>query len=308
MPAVEIRSLTKSYGRSRARGVVDVDLVVAAGQVLGLVGANGAGKTTLMRTLLDFVRPTTGSALVLGLDSRRSSVEVRRRTTYLPGELVFPARLTGRALVARYLSARSGMDEARVGRLAADLDVDLSRAVGELSKGNKQKLGLLLAFAPRADLLVLDEPTSGLDPLLQRQFAGLVAEAVGEGAAVLLSTHIMAEVEQVADAVALMREGRVVTVEPLVSILAAGLRRGRVRTRERADVPALAAELRTTAGVGDVEVSDDPGEAAAVVSFSLRGEVDPLIATLARHRLAAFDLGHADLEDAFFRATGGVGA
>ncbi|MEO6205484.1 MAG: ABC transporter ATP-binding protein, partial [Mycobacteriales bacterium] len=154
---------------------VDVDLTVERGQVMGLVGANGAGKTTLMRTLLDFVRPTSGSLRAFGHDSVKDAVAVRRLSAYLPGELLVPPRLTGYQALERFSFARRPrLDRARVATLAQRLDLDLSRRFGDLSKGNKQKVGLVLAFAPRVDLLVLDEPTSGLDPLVQREFGVLL--------------------------------------------------------------------------------------------------------------------------------------
>ncbi len=301
-PVVEARALTTSYGRARIRGIVEVDLVVEAGRVMGLVGANGAGKTTLMRTMLDLIHPDSGSLRLHGLDSRAASVAIRRRTTYLPGELVLPPRLTGRGVVERYLAARRDVGVDRVTALARDLDLDLDRAVGGLSKGNRQKLGLLLAFAPDADLLVLDEPTSGLDPFLQRRFAELVAHATSRGAAVLLSSHVMAEVEQVADSVALMREGRVVTVEPLAALLASGIRRGRARPSDPDGAATLAHALRTTPGVAEVVV--EGSDTAPLVTFAVHGDVNPMLAVLAHHRLDTFDLVHVDLEDAFFRAEG----
>jgi ABC-2 type transport system ATP-binding protein len=301
MPAVRAQALTKSYGRTRARGIIDVDLTLAPGQVLGLVGANGAGKTTLMRTMLDFIRPTGGSVQLLGLDSRSGSVAIRHRTTYLPGELVFPARLNGLDVVGRYLSERGDLDLQRVKDLAADFELDLDRPVGDLSKGNRQKLGLLLAFAPSADLLILDEPTSGLDPLLQRQFAALVADATDRGAAVLLSSHVMAEVEQVAGSVALMRDGKIVTIDTLAAILARGVRRGQARPRTRDAAAMLEADLRRTAGISDVSL-DAGTDGHPVVRFALAGDVNPMLAILSRHELDGFDLGHADLEDAFFHA------
>jgi ABC-2 type transport system ATP-binding protein len=299
--AVEAQSLTKSYGRARTRGIVEVDLIIDRGDVLGLVGANGAGKTTLMRTMLDFIRPTSGTLRLLGMDSAAEAVQIRRRVTYLPGELVFPARLTGRQVVGRYLAARPEVGAARITQVASDLDVDLSRPVGDLSRGNKQKIGLLLAFAPRADLLVLDEPTSGLDPLLQRQFASMVRQVAADGAAVLLSSHVMSEVEQVARRVALMREGRLFAVETLSEVIAKGRRRGRARPRDPATAPALAQDLRRTSGVSDVEVADG-GQDEGLVTFAVTGDVNPLLATVSRHLLASFDLAHADLEDAFFGA------
>ena len=315
-PAVRAERLTKSYGRHHARGVVDVDLTVARGEVLGLVGANGAGKTTLMRTMLDFIRPTAGSLRLFGLDSVADSVAVRRRVAYLPGELGFPARLTGHQTVARFGGARRDVTAARVAALATALDLDLDRRVGDLSKGNKQKLGLLLAFAPRAELLVLDEPTSGLDPLMQRQFAAMVREAVGDGAAVLLSSHVMSEVEQIAARVALMRDGRVVTVQSLAQVMAHGRRRGRARPRDPLATPVLVAALRATAGVSEVTVaaptpgSVEPGSAEeeGMVTFACTGDPSPLVATLATVPLASLDLGHADLEDAFFFGVGAPGA
>jgi len=301
--AVEVRRLTKSYGS--ARGIVDVDLTVGRGQVMGLVGANGAGKTTLMRTLLDFIRPTTGAASVLGHDSRSESVAVRRRTTYLPGELVLPPRLTGHGAVHRFALARPDLDPARVSALADRLELDLSRRVGDLSKGNRQKIGLVLAFAPSADLLVLDEPTSGLDPLLQREFAALVSEAVRDGATVLLSSHVMAEVEQIASHVALMCDGRVVTVDAITAITAAARRRARAVPRTATQLAGLSAALGATPGVTDVHVD------GGAVAFSCTGDMDAAIKALAGFPLLSLDVTHADLEDAFFSqydgpdATGG---
>ena len=290
--AVEARGLTTSYGS--ARGIVEVDLAVERGQVMGLVGANGAGKTTLMRTLLDFIRPAAGSVSVLGHDTRHESVAVRRRTTYLPGELVLPPRLTGRDAIHRFTLARAGLKPDRVTTLCDRLELDLSRRVGDLSKGNRQKIGLVLAFAPAADLLILDEPTSGLDPLLQREFAALVTEAVQGGATVLLSSHVMAEVEQVASHVALMRAGRVVTVDSIAAIAAAARRRGRAVPRAASQLGALRAALEVTPGITDVR-----GDAGAV-TFSCTGDMDAAIKSLAGFPLVSLDVTHADLEDAFF--------
>jgi ABC-2 type transport system ATP-binding protein len=294
-PAIEARSLTKSYGR--VCGVVEVDLRVERGQVLGLVGANGAGKTTLMRTLLDFIRPTSGSIRALGYDSVRDSVAVRQRVAYLPGELVVPPRLTGQQALERFSFARRPrLEPARVSALAQRLDVDLSRRFGDLSKGNKQKVGLVLAFAPKVELMVLDEPTSGLDPLLQREFGLLLKEVVAEGVAVLLSSHVMSEVEQVATRVALMREGRVAVVDDLSSITAVARRRGRVVPTSSEDLEPLQTALRRTQGVTDVTTD------AAAVRFACAGDMDAVLKTLSGFTVRALDVTHADLEDAFFSA------
>jgi ABC-2 type transport system ATP-binding protein len=295
--ALEARALTTSYGARR--GIVEVDLQVAAGEVVGLVGANGAGKTTFMRTILDFLRPTSGAVRVFGLDSVKDSVEVRRRAAYLPGELVFPPRLRGQDVLRRYTAARKAVDPVRVRALTDRLDLDMSRRVQDLSKGNKQKLGLVLAFTPDVDLLVLDEPTSGLDPLLQREFASLVAETSSAGATVLLSSHVMAEVEQIATRVALLREGRVAAVDELSAVRAQSRRRGRARPVDPADAQAVAGALRRTPRVSDVIVDGD------TVAFACAGEMDAVLKTLATFRIAGLDIAHADLEDAFFSAYDG---
>jgi ABC-2 type transport system ATP-binding protein len=288
------RALTKSYGKSR--GIVDVDLRVKPGEVVGLVGANGAGKTTFMRTMLDFIRPTSGAIAVFGLDSVRDSVAIRRRTTYLPGELLLPHRLSGEEVFSRFTFARPGVEPAVTRRLAERLGLDLTRRVAELSKGNKQKLGLLLAFAPPADLLVLDEPTSGLDPLLQRAVAELIAERASDGATVLLSSHVMSEVEHLASRVALLRAGRVAVVDDMDAIRARSRRHGQVRPRQGADVQPVADALSQTLRVRDVRVEH------GVVSFTCTGDVDAVIKTLARFALSSVDIAQAELEDAFFSA------
>lgn len=293
-PVLEARRLTTCYGRHI--GILDVDLTVLPGEVMGLVGANGAGKTTLIRTVLDFVRPTRGQAQVFGLDSVRDSVEVRRRTSYLPGDLALPPRLTGHEVLARFTSARVRPAPSRVKDLADRFSLDLGRRIEDLSKGNKQKVAIVLAFAPRVDLLVLDEPTSGLDPLLQREFAALVAETVGQGATVLLSSHVMSEVEQIATRVALLREGRLATVDTMDALRSQSRRRGSARPVQQRDVAALASALGGCQRVEDVEIVGD------AVVFSCSGEIDDVVKVLAEFPIAELDLAHAELEDAFFSA------
>lgn len=292
--AIDARALTTSYGSRR--GIVDVDLTVAPGEVVGLVGANGAGKTTFLRTMLDFIRPTSGTVSVFGLDSVQDSVALRRRTAYLPGDLVLPPRLLAAEAFRRYTAARRPIDPGRVRVLADRLNLDLLRRVEDLSKGNRQKIGLLLAFAPRADVLILDEPTSGLDPLLQREFVTLVRAAVQDGVAVLLSSHVMSEVEQVAHRVALMREGRVTAVDDLAAIHARSRRRGRVRPVDAGDLLRLVEALKCVPGVSDVGAED------GVVTFACAGGMDALVKTLAGFGVAGLDVAHTDLDDAFFSA------
>lgn len=292
MPAIEVRGLTKSYGRHR--GLVDIDLEVAAGEVLGLVGANGAGKTTFMRTLLDFIRPTSGSVAVFGFDSAKRSVEVRRRTTYLPGDLVLPRHSAGHEVFRRFSFARPDVDQRPVRRLADRLDLDLSRKVGELSKGNKQKIGLLLAFAPPADLLVLDEPTSGLDPLLQRTFAEMVAEHAAKGVTVLLSSHVMSEIEHIATRVAFLRDGHVAVVDDMAALRLRSRRHGVIRPHHPADLRLLADALAATGGISAVRIERQG------VTFACTGDMDDLVKAAAQFSISSFDVASAELEDEFF--------
>lgn len=294
--AVRAKGLTVSYGN--ARGIEDVSLTIDRGAVTGLVGANGAGKSTFMRTLMGFIRSTSGSLDVLGLSAAHESVEIRRHCTYLPGEFVVPSRLTGHQVIDRFTFTRRDMRKVRVQELASTLDVDLTRRVGDLSKGNKQKLGLVLAFSPPADLIVLDEPTSGLDPVLQRVFADLVKEATDEGTTVLLSSHVMSEVQEIAAQVVLLREGRVAFDGKLAEVLARSRRRAVARPTDPDDAPVIAAALAGVTNVDDIRSVDGS------VEFSCQGSVDQVLKLLASYDIAGLELAHADLEDAFFPAGG----
>ncbi len=216
-PAIELRAVVKDYGRVRAlRGI---DLTIAGGQIFGFLGPNGAGKTTTIRVLLDLIRPNAGVALVLGLDSQRRSVEVRRRCGYLPGDLRMYEGLRGHAFLDFIDSFRPDKRDVRFRQQLLDrLELDPSVPIRALSKGNKQKLGLVQALMHRPELLILDEPTSGLDPLVQQEVARLLEEAVGEGRTVFFSSHVLPEVERLSHAVAIIRQGKIVAVEDIARL------------------------------------------------------------------------------------------
>ena len=287
MEAIRALSLTKNYGS--ARGVLDLDFEVKGGEVFGFLGPNGAGKTTTIRLLLDLIRPSSGRAEVLGLDTRRDAVAIRRRVGYLPGDLRLYERLTGRELLEYFANLRRLGELGATPDLAKRLDVDLERPIRELSRGNRQKLGLVQAFMHRPDLLILDEPTSGLDPLMQQVFYELVREAAAEQRTVFLSSHNLAEVQHVADRVGLVKKGRLELVETVENLRARSFTRVEA-TFDRLPPPEAFANL---SGVRELERHGDR------IVLGLQGPADPLVKALARYTVLALDSHEADLEDVF---------
>ena len=286
-PVVRTDRLTKWYGRSR--GVIDLSFEVLPGEVFGFLGPNGAGKTTTIRLLLDLIRPTSGSVELFGLDVRRSSLAVRARVGYLPGELRLYERLSAREHL-RYLAGLRGLRDVGDGeRLGERLELELDRPVRSLSKGNRQKVGILLALFHRPELLVLDEPTAGLDPLMQQTFHGLLRDHVGNGGTVLLSSHVLAEVQEVAGRVAAIRDGRLELVESVQDL------RARAFTRVEASFadPPPPDAFAGVPGVRELERRDGS------VMLALTGSADPLVKALARYEVVGLDSHEADLEDVF---------
>jgi ABC-2 type transport system ATP-binding protein len=284
---IELDRLTKSYGT--ARGVVDLELIVEAGQVFGFLGPNGAGKSTTMRVLLDLHRPTDGHARVFGLDSHASSVEIRRRVGYLSGDVALYERLGVQEHLEWLAELRGGVPSAEIEALAERFGLDLTRRVGELSKGNRQKVGLVQAFMGSPELLVLDEPTAGLDPLVQHAFQELVAEVASEGRTVFLSSHVIDEVDRTCDRVAIIREGRLVATESIESLRDRSLRTVTITFAEPVDP----AEFEALADVHDARAE------GTVLTAQTTGDADALVKAAARHHVVDLVSERADLEDIF---------
>jgi beta-exotoxin I transport system ATP-binding protein len=290
MPAaIALADVTKLYGRKQSRGILDVRFEVEPGECFGFLGPNGAGKSTTIRLILDLIRPTSGRVTVLGLDSRRQGVEIRRRLGYLPGELALYEQLTPLELFEFLGHLRGGFDRAHVLALAERLGLELGRPIRALSRGNKQKVGLVQAFADNPELLVLDEPTSGLDPLVQQTFHAMVRETVEEGRTVFLSSHVLSEVQHIADRVGIIREGRIVAVEEFGTLRGRSVHELEVRFAD----PVPRDALEAVAGVRSVRLE------GPVAHILVEGPLDSLIKELARHVVVDLRSHEPDLEDVF---------
>ena len=285
---IHTEGLTKHYGDVKA--VVNLNLDIRAGEIFGFLGPNGSGKTTTIRTMLDEIRPTAGRASILGLDTHDKAVEIRRHIGYLPGDLAMYPNLTGKDTLTYFANLRGGVDWSYVGLLAKRLDADLTKKVGNLSSGNRQKVGLIQAFMNRPKVLIMDEPSSGLDPLIQREFQTMLREVAGEGYTVFLSSHSLSEVQRVADRVGIIRNGKLIAIEIVSDLRSKAIRRIELVF----DTPVDAAVFEAVPGVRDVSVKDHQ----AVLSYDGKMEV-LLRAVMDRYDLVDIHTQEADLEEIF---------
>ena len=288
-PAIEAVGLSKTYG-GQVRALVGLDLRVERGEIFGYLGPNGAGKSTTIRLLLDLIRPTAGRAAVLGFDTRADGTEARRHVGYLPGDLRLADRLTGSAQLESFARLRGHVDAALRDELCERLGVVLDRPIRQLSRGNRQKIGIVQAFMHRPDLVVLDEPTAGLDPLLQNEMRTLLRETAARGATVFLSSHSLDEVQHVANRVGVIRSGRLVDVDEVESLRERSLRHVTITFAEPVDV----SELSSLRGVRVIEV-----EGAIIRLSAPETAMDALVKLVARRPIVDLVSQPADLEEIF---------
>ena len=286
--AIETEKLTKSYGR-KARGIEAVDLAVEEGEVFGFLGPNGAGKTTTVRTLLGFLRPTSGRGEVFGLDIGKDSVEVRARVGNLPGEFALEDKMTGDGLLRFFARLRGVKDLGYARELAERLGAELHRPMRRLSRGNKQKIGLVQAMFHRPPLLILDEPTGGLDPLVQEEFLDIIEEVKAEGRTVFFSSHNLAEVERVCDRVGIIRGGRLVAVETTDTLIDKSFRHVVLTFAEDVDPRPFEA----LSGVKDLRVAGNR------LAFTLYDDLDEMVKLAAGHELVNMEYERPSLEEVF---------
>ncbi|RNE48361.1 ABC transporter ATP-binding protein [Corynebacterium alimapuense] len=298
-PAIHTTAMSKMYGDFAA--VSSLDLTVDQGEIFGFLGPNGAGKSTTIRVLLDQIRPSSGSAKILGHDIRTESLEVRRRIGYIPGDLAFYPSMTGEQTLRYFAKLRGGVKQQRIDELAERLQADLSKKISEYSTGNRQKIGLIQAFMHDPDLLILDEPNAGLDPLIQQEFMEMMREVRADGRTVFLSSHTLSEVERVADRVGIIRHGKLVVVESID-----GLKKKAVRRLDFEFGSVVPDTLFDGIdGVRSAEFNDHH------VSVSFDGSVNAVLHTAMDYEVVNLHSREADLEEiflAYYRDDSSAGA
>jgi ABC-2 type transport system ATP-binding protein len=289
VPVVELKGLTKRYPGSNVDAVHDVSLKVFAGQVFGFLGPNGAGKSTTINLLMGLIRPTSGSIQVLGLDDTKKGLKIRHDVGYLTGDMALDEALTGTQQLAYIANLRGKVSQPYLKELAKRLDCDLKAKIKTLSRGNRQKVGLIAALMHRPQLLILDEPTSGLDPLIQMEFNKLILEHKARGGTTFISSHVLSEVQELCDQVAIVRHGKLVADKPLREIVSEAPKH--VRFTTAVDNPAEF--IKGMPGVSQLKIE---GRHA---SFTFKGNVDKLTKTLAKKPLENLTINDTDLEEIF---------
>lgn len=285
--AIETIDLTKKFGDFTA--VDGVSIQINRGEIFGFLGPNGAGKSTTIRSILDLIRPTSGQCKVLGLDSRKDAVEIRRHLGFLPADLALYPNLTGRQTLEYLGNLRGGLDWPWINELTERFGADLSKKISEYSSGNRQKIGLIQAFMHKPEVLILDEPITGLDPLIQLEFHTLMREHVAQGNTVFLSSHTISEVERVADRVAFIRRGHLIAVETMAELHDKALRRITLEFAE----PVAASVFEGIEGVHEVSAE------GLTVTAQYEGTMAPLLKVATARDVLSVSSATVDLDEIF---------
>jgi ABC-2 type transport system ATP-binding protein len=288
-PVIETSGLTKYYGT--APGIIDLDLCVDEGEVFGFIGPNGAGKSTAIRVLLNFLFPSEGSGTILGYDIIKGSMDIRRRTGYLPGDLSMYDTMTAREFLTYFANLRKVDTQRAMTALADRFELDLDRRIKDFSTGNRQKVGIVNAFMHEPELLILDEPTAGLDPLMQQEFQGLIREVRGEGRTVFLSSHILPEVDRIADRVGIVRENHLIAVDSVEAFKAKAHATVTIQFATPVDGAAFAA----LDGVHSVETRNG----GSTLTVTASGSLDQVVKEAARHDVVSISTRDSELEEVF---------
>jgi ABC-2 type transport system ATP-binding protein len=290
--AIITHDLTKTYGANR--GIRNVNLAIHQGEIFGFLGPNGAGKSTTLRTLLGFMRPTSGRAEILGMDTQTRTTEIHARVGNLPTEFTLDDRMTARQLIGLFARLRGVDDLSYAHEIAERIDANLDRPMRRLSRGNKQKIGIIQALFHQPDVIILDEPTGGLDPLVQETFLTLLEEARERGQTVFFSSHVLAEIERVADRVGIIRSGELVAVEDPHALTGRANRHVRVEFAAPLDNDAQLQIMRIP-GVQDVSLTAQ----RTIARFTVTDHMDEVVKLLARHTVRALDVDRPSLEEIF---------
>lgn len=287
MKAIETSKLTKHYGK--IVGVNNLNLEVSVGEIFGFIGPNGAGKTTTIRLLLDLIRPTSGTANIFDKNVNIYSTELKKDIGYLPGEVFLPDHLNGRECLNYYKGFKDKIDPDYLASLIKRFDLDLKRKIRDYSKGNRQKLAIVLAFMHQPRLLILDEPTSGLDPMNQQTFYDLLKAVKSAGATVFLSTHILAETEKICDRVGIIKDGRLIKVENIDEFKEKNIRQIFIETDKSIPITGLSK-------YGATKIEKVPGG----YNLITRGKIGPLIKEISRSDVVDIKITEPSLEEIFF--------
>jgi ABC-2 type transport system ATP-binding protein len=290
MHAIKTDKLTKYYKNGKVLGIKDLDLEIEEGEIFGYIGPNGAGKSTTIRLLLDLIRPTSGTAKIFGLDIHKDTVKIKEAIGFLPGEIFLPENLTGKDCLSYYKGFKHKVEERYVKKLIDNLDLDLSKKISDYSKGNKQKLAIVLALMHKPRLLILDEPTSGLDPLNQQTFYSLIKETKSWGATTFFSTHILEEAEKLCDRVGIIKKGALINIEDIDQFRIKNIRDLHIRTKTNIPLSELKIE-----GVVKVETTTT-GYHLAIV-----GEDAKILRQILKHDIEDIDIEKPTLEEIFLR-------